>query len=145
MRARICHSHPVFPCLDVRRTAAYYRDVLGFAVVEYLDAAEPHICLYRDGVEIILTQAKADRSFILPNHELYGYGCDAYLITDEQAALQQEFMDKGARIVQPLHKTDYHNQEFVVEDIDGRWLGFGIKEEGQAQRNTGKSGEALEQ
>ena len=25
--------------------------------------------------------------------------------------------------------TDYHNQEFVVADLDGRWIGFGIKEE----------------
>ena len=25
-------------------------------------------------------------------------------------------------------KTDYRNREFVVEDIDGRWIYFGIKE-----------------
>jgi len=45
----------------VRRTAAYYRDVLGFEVVEYLDAAEPHVCLYRGVVEVILTVARAGR------------------------------------------------------------------------------------
>jgi len=45
----------------VRRTAAYYRDVLGFEVVEYLDAAEPHVCLYRGSVEVILTVARAGR------------------------------------------------------------------------------------
>ncbi len=33
------------------------------------------------------------------------------------------------KTVQYLHKTDYHNQEFVIEDIDGRWIYFGIKED----------------
>jgi hypothetical protein len=37
-------------------------------------------------------------------------------------------MDAGASIVRPLYNTDYHNKEFVVEDIDGRWIGFGLKE-----------------
>lgn len=31
------------------------------------------------------------------------------------------------RIVRELRQTDYANREFVVEDIDGRWIAFGIK------------------
>ena len=38
-------------------------------------------------------------------------------------------LEKGVNIIKRLHKTDYHNQEFVIEDIDGRWIYFGIKEE----------------
>jgi uncharacterized glyoxalase superfamily protein PhnB len=82
-----------------------------------MDSKEPHICLYRDSTEIILTSANCDR--VNPNRELYGYGYDVYFITDDQQALQKEFSEKGAKIVRPLQKTDYHNQEFVVEDIDG--------------------------
>lgn len=26
-------------------------------------------------------------------------------------------------------KQMYHNKEFVVEDVDGGWLGFGMKED----------------
>ena len=48
--------------------------------------------------------------------------------TQDQQALQDEFEARGVAIVQRLHKTDYHNQEFVIEDIDGRWIYFGIKE-----------------
>jgi catechol 2,3-dioxygenase-like lactoylglutathione lyase family enzyme len=118
-------SHPVFPTPDIGATASYYRDVLGFRVAEHLDAVEPHVCLYRDGVEIILTKTTAK---VRPNRELYGYGFDAYMITDRQAELQRELSGKGAIIARPLAKTDYHNSEFVVEDIDGRWLGFGLKE-----------------
>ena len=119
-------SHCVFPTPDIRRTAEYYVEKLGFRRVDYLDAKEKHICLYRDGVEFILTQS--DGREVVPNRELYGYGGDAYVIVRDQQALQDEYEAKGVNIVQKLHKTDYHNREFVVEDIDGRWIYFGIKE-----------------
>lgn len=121
----ILHSHPVFSTSNIKATAAYYCDVLGFRAVEYLGSVEQHICLYRDDVEIILTSTKESAR---PNRELYGYGYDAYFITDRQAELQQEFTDKGANIAKPLNDTDYNNREFVLEDIDGRWLGFGVKQ-----------------
>lgn len=30
-------------------------------------------------------------------------------------------------MVKSLNMTDYNNKEFVIEDIDGRWLAFGLK------------------
>jgi len=119
-------SHCVFPTPDICRTAEYYRDKLGFRRVDYLDAKEKHICLYRDGVKFILTQSNGQK--VLPNHVLYGYRGDAYVIVKDQQALQTEYEEKGVRIIQSLHKTDYHNREFVIEDIDGCRIYFGIKE-----------------
>ena len=118
-------SHCVFPTPDIVRTAAYYHDLLGFRRVDYLDAAEGHICLYRDGVEFILTQPNGQP--VIPNRVLYGYGGDAYVIVKDQQALQDELEARGVKIVQRLHRTDYHNREFVIEDIDGRWIYFGMK------------------
>ncbi len=126
MEKLLIESHCVFPVPDIRKTAQYYTDMLGFRAVEYLSVKEPHICLYRDSTEIILTQANTDR--IYPNRELYGYGEDAYFITMQQEALQSELMQKGVKIVRPLAMTDYGNKEFVIEDIDGRWIAFGIKQ-----------------
>lgn len=126
MLAILYDSHCVFPTPDILQTAEYYEHYLGFCLVAYLNAVEPHICLYRDKTEIILTQTNGQR--VIPNRELYGYGYDAYFITCEQEALQHEFETSGVKIVRPLAKTEYHNQEFVIEDIDGRWIGFGIKE-----------------
>lgn len=77
-------------------------------------------------MELIITQANRQRVF--PNRELYGYGEDSYVITDAQQELQKEFEQKGVKIIQRLLQTDYHNQEFSIEDIDGRRLCFGIKE-----------------
>ncbi|GAB2567779.1 VOC family protein [Gracilibacillus alcaliphilus] len=119
-------SHSVFPTPNIEQTAAYYENVMSFRAVSYMNAKEPHICLYRDNTEIILTIANTEK--VYPNRELYGYGYDAYFITDNQEKLQDEFLEKGAKIVKSLQKTDYQNWEFVVEDIDDRWIAFGIKE-----------------
>lgn len=62
-----------------------------------------------------------------PNRELYGYGYDAYIYTKNLSELQSELVKRDAVIVKPLQITDYQNQEFVVEDIDSRWLAFGVK------------------
>lgn len=127
MKKRLFASHCIFPTPDIEKTAEYYEKTLGFKVAKYLDAKEPHICLYRDKTEIILTDSKGKK--VVPNRELYGYGYDAYFITDNQEELLKELKSAGAKIARPLSKTDYHNREFVVEDINGRWIGFGIKTE----------------
>lgn len=118
-------THPIFPTPNIKRTAEFYVKNLEFNAVEYLNCAEPHICLYKDDIEIILTDSKG-RS-VITNREQYGYGYDAYIIVDNQEELQKEFDSKGLKIVKRLSVTDYNNKELVLEDVDGRWLGFGVK------------------
>lgn len=115
----------IFPVPDIKKTADYYVTKLGFYAVEYLKCQEPHICLYRDSSEIILLQANTDR--VIPNRELYGYGFDAYLYTDKQEEMAKEFSSKGVKFARELEVTDYQNKEFVIEDIDGRWVAVGLK------------------
>lgn len=127
----IMGSSCIFPVPDIKKTEKYYVDYLGFSAKEYLNHNEPHICLYRDKVEIILLQANSRNSSngkVFPNRVLYGYGYDAYIYTDEQEKLESEFLSKNVNIVRPLSLTDYKNRELVIEDIDGRWLAFGLKE-----------------
>ena len=93
--------------------------------MDYLDAEEKHICLYRDSVELILTGSSGQAD--IPNRTLYGYGGDAYVTVRDPQALQDEFEAKGVKIVQRLRMTDYHYRKLVIEDADGRWICFGIK------------------
>ena len=95
----------VFPTPNIEETARFYHEVMGFTAVNYLSVKEPHICLYRDDVEIVLTEACSER--VYTNRELYGYGEDAYFVADDLEALQEEFAANGANIVRPLQLTDY--------------------------------------
>jgi len=115
----------IFPVPDIQETAGFYVSKLGFRGAAYLACAEPHICLYRDDIEIILLQADTEKVF--PNRTLYGYGYDAYLYAENQEALEKEFKENGVKFIKHLNMTDYRNKEFVIEDIDGRWLAVGLK------------------
>lgn len=77
-------SSCIFPSKDIKKTAEFYIK-LDFTAVEYLHCKEPHICLYRDKTEIVLTQSRTDE--IMPNRFLYGYGYDAYIYVDDRDAL----------------------------------------------------------
>ena len=117
----------IFPTADLHKTADFYR-MLGFRDVYYLESIEPHVCLYRDAIEIILTRSK--NNFVSPNRELHGYGYDAYFVADResQIELENEFRELGVKLIRPLSMTDYNNSEFVFEDIDGRWIAVGKKQ-----------------
>lgn len=115
----------MFPSSDMNKTKEFY-ELIGFRSVSYLDSVEPHICLYRDKIEIVLT--KSNLEDIVPNREIHGYGYDAYFITDNQEELEKEFRELGVKIVRPLITTDYNNKEFVFEDIDRRWIAVGKKQ-----------------
>ncbi len=117
----------VFPTPNIEKTASFYSERMGFRRVDYLEVAEPHICLYRGATEIVLTHSNGQE--VIPNHKLYGYGEDAYFITENQEMLQEEFVSNGVKIIRPLAVTDYNNKEFTVEDIDGRWIAFGRKQD----------------
>lgn len=114
----------IFPVPDIEKTAQFYISKLGFRAVAYLECMEPHICLYRDEAEIILLKANTS---VTPNRTLCGYGYDAYLYTGSQELLEEEFAEKEVKFIRHLCTTDYQNKEFVIEDIDGRWLAFGLK------------------
>lgn len=115
----------IFPSTDMSKTAEFYEQI-GFRSVSYLESFEPHICLYRDQIEIVLT--KSNREYIVPNREIHGYGYDAYFITDNQEETEKDFKQLGVKIIRGLSTTDYNNKEFVFEDIDRRWIAVGKKQ-----------------
>ncbi len=121
----------VFPTANIQKTADYYRDVLGFRVVEHYDRQEKFAALYRDSVEILLVQSRFGT--VVSNRDRYGAGYDAYLVPESPEAVisfYEEIRDKGAKILQPPELTSYGSIEFVLEDIDSRLIGVGcIKEE----------------
>ncbi|WP_256943745.1 hypothetical protein [Bacillus sp. K2I17] len=88
MKNLLIEPHCIFPAPDIIKTANFYEQKMGFKAVQYMNINQPHICLYQDTTEIILT--KSNRQKVIPNRDLYGYGYDAYFITKNQEELQKE-------------------------------------------------------
>lgn len=123
MNIGFSHCLQIFPTSNFEKTSEFYERI-GFRAVNYFDAAEPHVCLYKDSIEIVLTKTEIE---VVPNRIRYGYGYDAYFITYGQREIQQALMDLDVKIVRALSTTDYNNHEFVFEDVDGRWIAVGNK------------------
>jgi catechol 2,3-dioxygenase-like lactoylglutathione lyase family enzyme len=139
--SRLINAAIVFVVPDVRKTAAYYRDVLGFRIVEHYDHTESFAALYRDAVEFVVVQAQFGK--VASNREQYGAGYDVYLDPEDVGgvdALFAEFQQKGAVIENPPAATPYGSYEFVVQDIDGRRIGIGrVKDEAVFFGGPGRS------
>ena len=100
--SKLVNAVITFVTSDVRKTATYYHDVLGFRVVSHYDHAEPFAALYRDSIEIVVVQAKFGE--ILPNRTRYGAGYDAYLDPETVEGVDEfykEWKGKGANIANP--------------------------------------------
>ena len=104
-RARLENVAPVLLSADVAKTTEYYRSVLGFEVVEHYGAGEPFATLYRDGVEIIVVQARFGE--VEPNALRFGAGYDLYLDPEDVEGvdlLHTEFASRG--VARPARAKD---------------------------------------
>ncbi len=111
---------------DAVKTAEYYRDIMGFKIVEHFDGKEKFAALYRDEIEIIIVQSKYGE--VQSNQQKYGAGYDVYIDPDTIESVDliyTELKDKGAKIISTPQITEYGSYEFVMEDIDGRLIGIG--------------------
>jgi catechol 2,3-dioxygenase-like lactoylglutathione lyase family enzyme len=125
-KVRLVNAAAVFATPDVRRTAGFYREVLGFTVVEHYDAEEPFATIYRDDVEIVLVQAR--HGDVQSNAARHGAGFDVYLDPDTVEGVDDMYAElraTGAKVVREPALRPYGSYEFVVEDVDGRLIGIG--------------------
>ncbi len=107
---------------DVKRAAAYYSDVLGFAVRGFWGDPPMFAIADRDGISVMLRQVKAGETF-QPNAVLEDC-LDAYVAVRDADALHDEYKAKGADIVCPPENQPYMMREFQVRDPDGHVLIF---------------------
>ncbi len=128
MTTRLDNAPVILPVPDVAATAAWYRDVFGFRVVEHLEAEEPFAAAYRDAVELVFVRIAPGSAAFEPNRVRYAAGDDVYLDPDTVEGVDElfaEVVERGAKVVRPPAMVSYGSYEFVVEDPDGRWVCVG--------------------
>jgi len=120
---------PILGVRDVRKTAEYYRDVLGFRLDPEHGVCQPtadepggvYAIVERGGAMIHLQIRRGD----LPSRERQTFERDVYLYVTGLDALHADLEARDANIVQPPRNAPYGIREMVVEDPNGYRLAFG--------------------
>jgi uncharacterized glyoxalase superfamily protein PhnB len=113
---------PLLLVRDVKRAAAYYNDVLGFAVRRFWGEPPMFAIADRDGVSVMLRQVQPQETF-QPNAVLEDC-LDAYFSVRDADAVYGEYKIKGGDLVCAPESQPYMMREFQVRDPDGHVLIF---------------------
>jgi catechol 2,3-dioxygenase-like lactoylglutathione lyase family enzyme len=117
MRPKIAPWAFVLAVPDLEKSAAYYRDILGFAV-RWEEASDWRL-VERDGVRIMLGHCPNDA----PPAELGSHNWFGYLEVDGVDALYAELAARGAACSSPKD-AHYGMREIVVTTADGHRIVF---------------------
>jgi catechol 2,3-dioxygenase-like lactoylglutathione lyase family enzyme len=102
---------------DLDKSAAYFRDVLGFQL--HWDDARDWRLASRDAVRIMLGSCPTD----IPPSELGSHNWFGYLEVDDIDGLHSELTSRGATCTPPKN-APYGMREIVVTTIDGHRIVF---------------------
>lgn len=105
---------------DLARSAAYYRDVLGFTIHEIGD--DGWRWYVKDGCTIMAGEGRDET----PAAELGDHSYFAYIWLDDVDAYYEAVRANGARILKPLRDEPWGTREFALQTIDGHRIMFGV-------------------
>jgi uncharacterized glyoxalase superfamily protein PhnB len=120
---------PVLGVANVRQSAEYYRDVLGFTLDPVEGVFQPrgdepggvYAIVKRAGVWVHFQIRRGE----MPKRERPSFEGDVYLYVDDVDALHAELVQRGARVLQEPRVAPYGIREIIVEDLNGYRLTFG--------------------
>lgn len=104
---------------DLGRSAAFYRDVLGFEIREIGDPGWR--MFVRDDCRI-MAGACPDA---LPATQLGDHSYFGYLVVDDADAYHERVVAAGAEIVKPLASEPWGMREFGLRTVDGHRIMIG--------------------
>jgi predicted enzyme related to lactoylglutathione lyase len=108
---------------NIDRSAAYYRDRLGFTCELYGDPPD-FLVAERDDA-IVLTALCEDPDRIVPNWQIVDKVWNLYIRVDDVEAIYAEFQRRGAPIDYTLYDAPSGFREFGVQDPDGHDIAVG--------------------
>jgi predicted enzyme related to lactoylglutathione lyase len=103
---------------DLEKSAAWYRDVLGFRI-DWNEAADWRLA-ERDGVRLMIGLCPGDK----PASETGSHNWFGYIEVDDVDSLGAEFASRGAQCTKPFEQP-YGMREIMVTSPDGHRIVFG--------------------
>lgn len=121
MSPTITGTYFVLAVPDLTRSAAFYRDVLGFEIREIGD---PGWRIFERDACTIMAGECPDA---LPAEELGDHSYFAYVLVDDIDALYATVVEKGGKILKTLRDEPWNMREFALRTIDGHRIMFGTR------------------
>ena len=118
-RPTCIRSAPILQVRDVKRSAAFYTEKLGFTAVGIWGDPPAFCIVARDTVTIMLDASR--ESGPLPVNQYLA----AYVYVDDADALHREYAAAGVDIARSPEDMDYGCRDFDVRDPDGHMIAFG--------------------
>lgn len=114
---------PMLSVRDLQKSITFYRDRLGFHVINVFGEPSPKWCMLGcDAIKLMLNEPPAAEMDTLP---LYARNFQVfYFYPDDVAALHDAWRRDGLPVTD-LRVTDYGMKEFELRDPDNYWLWFG--------------------
>ncbi len=120
MTPKLTRSSYVLAVPNLKASAAFYRDVLGFSV---RDMAPGWLFFERDGCRIMAGECRD----AIPPKDLGDHSYFAYLHVEGIDALHEAVRAKGAELIKPLRDESWGMGEFGVRTADGHRIMFGAE------------------
>jgi predicted enzyme related to lactoylglutathione lyase len=115
-KAKIIGIAPTIVVKDVKKTAEYYRDVLGFTIINLVADPPVYGMIERDNFEIHF--AKSDGDAVNINESIRCETSEFVIWVPEIEVFYDEVKSKNAEIVQEIIQRPY-GREFLIRDCDG--------------------------
>jgi catechol 2,3-dioxygenase-like lactoylglutathione lyase family enzyme len=113
------NSITVFTVKDVKASAGYYRDKLGFDLAFEYGTPTYYVGLCSSGVQLHLVEAS--RTPRQPGHGA------VTIFVDDVDGLHTDLQKRGVKVLKVPANYDYGLRDFDVADLDGNMLFFGME------------------
>jgi catechol 2,3-dioxygenase-like lactoylglutathione lyase family enzyme len=118
LASAILQNHYVLAVHDVRKSAAFYMEMLGFEIV---DEPPGWIFVAKNNCMIMLGECPDD----LPAHELGCHSYFAYLRIDDADSYYTHLKTKGADLISAIEDKPWNTREFAVRSPDSHRITIG--------------------
>ena len=115
-KAKLIGIAPQLVVNDVRITAEYYRNVLGFKIIDYFLDPPVYAMVERDAFQIHF--GKADSNSLNLNEDFRKGSTDLVIWVPNIETFFDEIKSRNCDIVQSIVKRVY-GREFIIRDCDG--------------------------
>lgn len=127
--AKLMNARYVLAVPDLERSAAYYRDVLGFSVREVGDPGWRFFV--RDNIIVMAGECPN----AIPPTELGDHSYFGYIDVADIDEWFEEVESKGAELLKPLRDEPWGMREFGIRTIDGHRIMLGMSTDSRTDKS----------